>query len=96
MDDVVRIGQSIRVKGELTGKEDLVIDGNVEGKVSLEQHSLTVGASGKITADIRAKDVVVVGRVRDRHEARGRQERDLRRESDRILTVRFSNCARGS
>jgi len=63
MDDVVRIGQSIRIKGELTGKEDLVIDGNVEGKVSLEQHSLTVGASGKITADIRAKDVVVVGRV---------------------------------
>ena len=63
MDDVVRIGQSIRIKGELTGKENLVIDGQVEGKLSLEQHSLTIGTNGRVTADIRAKDVVVNGQV---------------------------------
>jgi len=63
MNDIVRIGQSIRIKGELSGKEDLLVDGHVEGKISLEQHSLTIGANGKITAEIHAKDVIVNGQV---------------------------------
>lgn len=63
MDKLVNIGQSIQVKGELTGNEDLVIDGSVEGKINLEEHSLTVGANGRISAEIRAKDVLVIGQV---------------------------------
>jgi cytoskeletal protein CcmA (bactofilin family) len=63
VEEPVNIGKSIQVKGELTGKEDLVIDGRVDGKINLEAHSLTVGANGHITAAIRAKDVVVVGHV---------------------------------
>jgi cytoskeletal protein CcmA (bactofilin family) len=57
------IGESIHIKGELTGNEDLIVDGHVEGKISLEGHALTIGASAKVSADIRSKAVVVHGQV---------------------------------
>ena len=60
--DVV-VGQSIVVKGELHGGEDVTIEGQVEGKVSLKQHVLTVGTHGRMHADVLAKSVVVVGEV---------------------------------
>ena len=63
MDKIVNIGQSIHIKGELTGNEDLTIEGKVEGKVLLKDHNLTIGANGKITAEIQAKTVMVVGEV---------------------------------
>ena len=63
MDKVVNIGQSIHIKGELTGNEDLTIEGRVEGKIFLKDHNLTIGANGKITAEIQAKTVMVVGEV---------------------------------
>jgi len=63
MDKVVNIGQSIHIKGELTGNEDLTIEGKVEGKIFLKDHNLTIGANGKITAEIQAKTVMVVGEV---------------------------------
>jgi cytoskeletal protein CcmA (bactofilin family) len=64
MEKQVNIGQSIQVKGELTGSEDLVIDGTVDGKIQLKDHDLTIGATGSITAEIQAKTVVVVGQVK--------------------------------
>jgi cytoskeletal protein CcmA (bactofilin family) len=57
------IGKSITFKGDLSGNEDLVIEGVVEGTVSLPSGQLTVGAEGKLRAEIKAKSVVVVGRV---------------------------------
>ena len=60
---IVNIGQSIHIKGELTGNEDLTIEGKVEGKVFLKDHNLTIGANGKITAEIQAKTVMIVGEV---------------------------------
>ena len=63
MDKIVNIGQSIHIKGELTGNEDLTIEGKVEGKVMLKDHNLTIGANGKLTAEIQAKTVMVVGEV---------------------------------
>jgi cytoskeletal protein CcmA (bactofilin family) len=63
MDKIVNIGQSIHIKGELTGNEDLTIEGKVEGKVLLKDHHLTIGANGKITAEIQAKTVMVLGEV---------------------------------
>jgi cytoskeletal protein CcmA (bactofilin family) len=63
MDKIVNIGQSIHIKGELTGNEDLTIEGKVEGKVFLKDHNLTVGANGKIIAEIQAKTVMVLGEV---------------------------------
>ena len=63
MDKIVNIGQSIHIKGELTGNEDLTIEGKVEGKVLLKDHNLTVGANGKIIAEVQAKTVMVLGEV---------------------------------
>src|SRR5258706_12027630 len=60
---IVNIGQSIHIKGELTGNEDLTIEGKVEGKVFLKDHNLTVGANGKIVAEVNAKTVMILGEV---------------------------------
>jgi cytoskeletal protein CcmA (bactofilin family) len=61
--DVVNIGKSVVMKGELSGSEDLAIEGRVEGKIELRQHVLTIGPNGKISAEIYAKSVVVMGEV---------------------------------
>jgi cytoskeletal protein CcmA (bactofilin family) len=57
------IGSSIKIKGKLTGGEDLTIDGTVEGTVSLEGHTLTLGPHAHIKAEVRADTVVVAGEV---------------------------------
>ncbi len=61
--DAVNIGKSVIIKGELTGSEDLTIEGQVEGTIELRQNILTIGANGKIKAQIFAKAVVVQGEV---------------------------------
>jgi cytoskeletal protein CcmA (bactofilin family) len=60
---VANIGKSIVFKGDLTGDEDLIIDGNIEGRIQLPSHQLTIGAHGKVTAEIQAKSVVIVGQI---------------------------------
>ena len=57
------IGESVVVKGELTGSEDLTIEGQVEGKIELREHVLTIGSHGRIRAEVFAKIVVVQGEV---------------------------------
>jgi len=61
--DVVNIGKSVVIKGELNGSEDLTIEGQVEGKIELKDHALTIGPNGKIKAQIFAKSVIVLGEV---------------------------------
>ena len=60
---VVGIGKSIVIKGELSGNEDLTIEGRVEGKIDLNQNLLTVGENGKVKAQVFAKTVVIIGEV---------------------------------
>jgi cytoskeletal protein CcmA (bactofilin family) len=55
------ITQGIRIKGEVTGKEDLFVDGTLEGKLDLGNASVTVGPNGKVKADISAREVIVRG-----------------------------------
>ena len=57
------IGASIIIKGDLSGDEDLIIEGRVEGKVDLKQHNVTVGRSGRVKADIIGKVVTIEGEV---------------------------------
>jgi cytoskeletal protein CcmA (bactofilin family) len=57
------IGPSIHIKGDLTGEEDLVIQGRVEGKIDLKQNNVTVGKDGKVRADIFGKVVIIEGEV---------------------------------
>jgi cytoskeletal protein CcmA (bactofilin family) len=61
--DVVNIGKSVVIKGELNGSEDLTIEGHVEGKIELRDHVLTIGPNGKIKAQVFAKSVIVLGEV---------------------------------
>ncbi len=71
---MARLGASLHVKGEITGNEDLAIDGSVEGLVHLEERKLTVGASARLTADVIAREVVVYGNVKGNLRARDRIE----------------------
>lgn len=57
------IGPSIIIKGDLSGGEDLIIEGRVEGKVDLKQHNVTVGKNGRVRADIFGKVVIIEGEV---------------------------------
>src|SRR5271169_242723 len=68
------LGSSLHVKGDITGTEDLLIDGSVEGLVELDERKLTVGPTAKVTADINARDVVVHGYVKGNIRAKGRVE----------------------
>src|SRR5437868_4469163 len=61
--DVAHIGKSVLVKGELSGSEDLYLDGEVEGSIDLQEHSLTIGPHGRVRANVKARDVVVHGKV---------------------------------
>jgi cytoskeletal protein CcmA (bactofilin family) len=61
--DVVNIGKSVVIKGELNGSEDLTIEGHVEGKIELKDHVLTIGPNGRIKAQVLAKSVIVLGEV---------------------------------
>jgi len=61
--DGVNIGKSVVIKGELNGSEDLTIDGQVEGKIELKDHVLTIGQNGKIKAHVFAKTLIVLGEV---------------------------------
>jgi cytoskeletal protein CcmA (bactofilin family) len=61
--DLVNIGKSVVIKGELSGSEDLTIEGQVEGKIELKDHLLTIGPNGRIKAQIFAKTVIVLGEV---------------------------------
>lgn len=58
------IGPSIYIKGDLTGEEDLVIQGNVEGTINLKQNNLTIGQDGNINANIFARSVTVEGTLK--------------------------------
>ena len=62
-DEVANIGKSISIKGDLTGNEDLVIEGKVDGKVDLPNNQLTIGANGTVNAEVKAKAVSVIGHV---------------------------------
>lgn len=57
------IGKSLKVKGTITGTEDLYVDGQVEGTIRLEQNSLTIGPNGDVNADVFAKDIVIEGKI---------------------------------
>lgn len=61
---VATIGPSILVKGDLSGEEDLLVQGRVEGKISLRQNNVTIGQNGRIKADVHGKSIRVEGEVK--------------------------------
>jgi len=62
--DQATIGKSLVVKGEVTGSESLYIDGKVEGAINLPGNRVTIGRNGQVSANITAREIVVLGKVR--------------------------------
>lgn len=73
------LGKSVIVKGQIYGREDLTIDGEVEGTVELQEHRLTVGPNGKVMAAVKAREVIVLGTIHGNVEARDKVE--IRKEA---------------
>jgi len=61
--EVANIGQSVVIKGELSGSENLFVDGEVEGRIELPASKLVIGPNGRIKANIHAREVVVNGKI---------------------------------
>jgi cytoskeletal protein CcmA (bactofilin family) len=61
--ELATIGKSVVIKGELSGSEDLYVDGQIDGAIDLRNHSLTVGPNGNVKANISAKAIVIQGKV---------------------------------
>ena len=69
-----RIGKTVVICGEVKGSEDLIIDGRVEGTVSLAENRLIIGPTAEVSADLSAKDVLIQGRVHGNVVASGTQQ----------------------
>jgi len=69
-----RIGKSVVICGEVKGSEDLIVDGRVEGTVSLSESRLTIGPNAHVAADLTAKDVLILGHLQGNVVASGRVE----------------------
>src|SRR5258708_12454409 len=61
--DVAHIGKSVLIKGELSGSEDLYLDGEVEGRIDLREHTVVIGPNGRVRATISARELVLHGRL---------------------------------
>ena len=89
--DQANIGRSLVIKGDITGAESLFIDGRVEGTISFPENRVTVGRNGNVTANIVAKEVVIMGKVQGNVECADRL--DIRNEgvlSGDVITHRIS------
>ncbi len=69
-----RIGKTVVIRGEVKGGEDLTIDGRVEGTIQLMDNRLTIGPNADVAADLSAKDILVMGKVKGNVSATGRVE----------------------
>lgn len=73
------IGKAVKINGQIFSKEDLYIDGDVEGTVELQDSKLTIGPNGRVQASVRAREVVVLGAIQGNVEAMERI--DIRKEA---------------
>lgn len=80
------IGKSVVLKGQIYGREDVTIDGEVEGTVELQEHRLTIGPNGKVVATIKAREIVVLGTVHGNIETREKIE--IRKDAKVVGDIR--------
>ena len=80
------IGKSVVIKGQIYSREDLVIDGEVEGSVEANENKIVVGPNGKVNAGVKAREVVVHGAIRGNVEAG--EKIDIRREAKLVGDIK--------
>ena len=73
-DEKTIIGEQISIEGSILGKENLLIEGSMKGKIELEEHQVIVGSKGQVEAEIHAKDVTISGRMTGNIQALGKVE----------------------
>jgi cytoskeletal protein CcmA (bactofilin family) len=90
-EDSTVIGKSVTIRGEISGSEDLYVDGEIQGTVSLPANRLTVGPNAHLLADLEVRDIIVFGHIEGNIHASGRV--DLRQTASihgDIYTTRLS------
>jgi cytoskeletal protein CcmA (bactofilin family) len=80
------LGKSVMVKGQILSREDLTIDGEVEGTIEMQEHRLTVGPNGKVRASVKAREVIVLGTLHGNVETGDRL--DIRKEAKLVGDIR--------
>src|SRR5579871_4519251 len=80
------LGKSVIVKGQILSREDLTIDGEVEGTVELQEHRLTVGPNGKVRASVKARELVVLGTIHGNVETTDKI--DIRKEAKLVGDIK--------
>src|SRR5579863_8072568 len=80
------LGKSVIVKGQIFSREDLTIDGEVEGTVELQEHRLTVGPNGKVLASVKAREIVILGTIHGNVEASDKI--DIRKEAKLVGDIK--------
>ena len=80
------LGKSVLVKGQILSREDLTIDGEVEGTIEMQEHRLTIGPNGKVRASVKAREVIVLGTLHGNVETGDRL--DIRKEAKLVGDIR--------
>src|SRR5258708_39575139 len=80
------IGKSVMIKGQIFSREDLTIDGEIDGSVELQEHRLTVGPHGKLQAGVKAREIVVLGTIHGNVEASDKI--DIRKDAKLVGDIR--------
>ena len=83
---VASIGKSVMIKGQIFSREDLYLDGEMEGTVEVPEHRLTIGPHGKLQAGIKAREVVVLGAISGNVEAS--EKIDIRKEAKLVGDIK--------
>ena len=85
------IGKTVVIRGELSGEEDLYMDGNIEGTITLAGNRLTIGPNAKVLADVHVHDIIIFGNLKGNINASGRVDlRQSAQVSGDILANRLS------
>ena len=82
------IGKAVMVKGQIFSREDLIIDGEVEGTVEAQEHRVTVGPNGKVHAGVKAREIVVLGTIHGNVEAADKI--DIRKDAKLVGDIKTS------
>ena len=80
------LGKSVVIKGQILSREDLTLDGEVEGTVELQEHRLTIGPNGKVNASVKAREIVVLGTIHGNVEATDKI--DIRKDAKLVGDIR--------
>jgi len=85
------IGKSVVIKGQIFSREDLFLDGEFEGTVELQEHRLTIGPNGKVQANVKAREIVIIGTIHGNIEASDKVE--IRKEARLVGDIRTTRIS---